>query len=311
MRLDFVVPTLNAERDLAACLQSIRRAMRPGDGLVVVDNGSADRTVEIGRALGAPVVAAPGETIGALRNIGARETGGEALAFVDADCVLDAGWRDAVERALDDPRVAATGAKYLVPDGARWIESAWFSQRRRRAGPASYINSGNLVVRRQAFSAVGGFAEDLWTGEDAELGLRLAQAGFLVFEDPRIAAVHLGNPKTLRAFYRKQRWHAAGMLGTFRRSWWDKPLVMTCLFGASLCAGAALLPLTARGAAWGVAAAALVCWAPAACALYRAAECRDGRRAPALFVLYAVYLAARLSALAGAVLAPARRPRRG
>ena len=311
MKVDFVVPTLNAERDLPACLASIRRAMRPGDGLVVVDNGSSDRTCEIARAFGAALVSAPGETIGALRNIGVRGASGDAAAFVDADCVLADDWREAVERVLADPRVAATGSKYRVPDGARWIERAWFSQRRRRPGPASYINSGNLVVRREAFVAVGGFAEDLWTGEDAELGLRLAQAGRLVFEDPAIAAVHLGNPKTLRAFFRKQRWHAAGMLGTFRRSRRDKPLLMTCLFGASLCVGGAVLPLAARDAAWALASAALACWAPAACAFYRAAECRDGRHAPALFVLYAVYLAARLSALAGAVFRPARRPRRG
>jgi hypothetical protein len=117
-----------------------------------------------------------------------------------------------------------------VPANPRWIERAWHNLHYSgKPGYVSYINSGNFFVRRSAFAQVGGFREDLRTGEDAELGQRLIAAGFRLYSDPAVRAVHLDNPQTLRQFFRRSVWHGLGMFGTARRNVLDKPTLMMAL----------------------------------------------------------------------------------
>ena len=70
------------------------------------------------------------------------------------------------------------------------------------------------MVRRNIFEALNGFDETLESDEDCEFGGRMNKAGYLMMEDPGIRAVHLGNPKSLKAFYRKEKWHATSVLSS-------------------------------------------------------------------------------------------------
>ena len=81
----------------------------------------------------------------------------------------------------------------------------------RTVSETNYVNSGNVIVSAEAFRQVGGFAEELTTGEDADLGRRLRASGFKVRVHPEIRVFHLRNPKSLSAFWRKEIWHAVGM----------------------------------------------------------------------------------------------------
>src|SRR5690606_5957874 len=96
-----VIPAFNEQDCLAATLRALQAQDYPAGRVevIVVDNGSTDRTREIAAALGARVLVRPGVTIAALRNAGAAEARGEILAFLDADCVPAPDWaRQAAER---------------------------------------------------------------------------------------------------------------------------------------------------------------------------------------------------------------------
>lgn len=54
-----VVPARNEEEMIGACLESILRQEPPPHEVILVDNGSTDRTGEIGRSLGVRVVYQP------------------------------------------------------------------------------------------------------------------------------------------------------------------------------------------------------------------------------------------------------------
>src|SRR5438128_2586465 len=74
LTVSFIVPALNAESTLGACLDAIlavRSAGKPTE-VLLIDNGSTDRTVEIARREGVKVISAPGLTVAALRNLGVR-----------------------------------------------------------------------------------------------------------------------------------------------------------------------------------------------------------------------------------------------
>jgi len=81
-----VVPTRNAARTLAACLESLRAQTAPCR-TVVVDNGSTDGTVTIAEQ-GADVVLHAGPERSAQRNYGARTYPAAIVGFIDADMVL-------------------------------------------------------------------------------------------------------------------------------------------------------------------------------------------------------------------------------
>jgi Glycosyl transferase family 2 len=310
-----VVPVYNARRylrDSLGALEAIMASERDLE-LIVADNGSTDGSrewVESEYGGRARILQVPG-TIGAVRNAGARMAGGKYLVFLDADCVVGP---DYLQRARDVfrqvPQAAATGAMYALPPHPHWIEKTWQELHRRTGdGWVNYLNSGNLIVRRDAFQAVGGFDEQLTTGEDSELGQRLNEAGYPIYEAHLVRAAHLGNPKSLGHFFRKQAWHAEGMFGTARRQPLDKPLLLTLLHLALHLAGLLGLVLLPAGAAWRLAVLLLCSFAaPATAVGFRAAQRGRLYRPLHALLLYHLYFDARLVGLLRALTGRSRRP---
>lgn len=302
--ISFIVPMKNEEATLQTCLDSIVREMADGDELIVVDNGSTDGSLNIARRFkGIRLLECLNTFISGLRNTGASAAQGTLLAFIDADCLLTLGWRDAVIATLADASIAATGSKYALPPEPHWIELVWFSQRKPVPGDVSYINSGNLVIRGSVFRQSGGFDETLQTGEDAELCFRLRSTGHRIWENPKIEAVHLGNPKSLTGFYKKQRWHGLGMLGTYRISPFDKPLIMTLGFALS---GFLLLvymvAATLNQIPFYPVMLLLILLAPTMTALFRCHQFDTYTFLPHYLFLYTLYYAARTEALVRIIL---------
>lgn len=299
--ISFIVPMYNEAENIGYCLQAILAEAEPEDEVIVIDNGSTDASLQIAASFdGVRVLSLPGRSIAAVRNYGARSASGTIFGFIDADCVIVPGWRRQVVAVLRDGEYAAVGSRYEVPENGAWIERAWYSQRPAARKVVRYINSGNLAVRRSVFNAVRGFDESLITGEDAEFGWRLSGRGYRLLEDPAAAAVHLGNPKTLAAFYRKERWRGLGMFGTFRISRLDKPLIMTFLFMISgVLSSMAAVVLLWQGhisAAFLLLLASLA-WAPLVTTVFRGWQYGHIRKLPALAFLYLFYYAARSQAL--------------
>jgi glycosyltransferase involved in cell wall biosynthesis len=290
MSFSFIIPVLNGEKYIKDCLDHIMREKRPQDEIIMVDNGSTDSSVEIAKSyLGVQLQKHPGLTIAALRNRGAAAAKGEALAFIDVDCIVCKGWREAAEARLESNSVQATGAKYDIPENAVWIEKAWYSQRVEAQGPINYLNSGNLVIKADIFHAINGFNENLETDEDYDLGRRLKKAGYLMIEDPRVRTIHLGNPKTLRAFLNKETWHATSMLSSLKRKEIDKVTIMTALF--ILMSSAALIGLLfIRNISVGlIFATAAILFVPVVTSMYRVVTYRCYRYLLHLVILYSVY----------------------
>lgn len=215
-----VVPAYNAECHIVECLDGVLAAASQIEApveVVVVDNGSTDGTARrVRRRFPERVrlLELPEGTVAAVRNHGARHSGGAILSFVDADCVVSRDYFANVVRVMSSTGCDATGARVTPPPDAGWIEKVWDRlHRTRRDGWARYVNSGNFVIRREVFEDVGGFAEHLETGEDTEICGRLRRRGYDIYEASCVSAVHLGHPRNLREFWSRHRWHGYGMSG--------------------------------------------------------------------------------------------------
>ena len=112
MFLSVVIPTLNSEKTLGACLESIRRQTIPRSAyeIVMADAGSSDRTLEIAREHGVETIADnPLKTGEAGKTAGIKAAKGDIIALVDSDNILpDPGWLERMLAPFSDPETVAT-----------------------------------------------------------------------------------------------------------------------------------------------------------------------------------------------------------
>lgn len=233
-----IVPSYNALPYLAESLESIDRARKRYQGsveLIVVDNLSTDGSFdEASNWVGENdcLIQTDAATVGEVRNIGAREAYGELLAFIDSDTLIKPIHFERTVEVMSESKACATGAMVKVERSAGRIPYAWYNlQRHPESGFVEYLNSANIIIRRSAFEAVGGFDEALRSGEDADVCLRLREQGCNIYECLDLTAVHRDNPSTLRSFVRQQVWHGLGMFSTVRSTIIDKPVVATLGYG--------------------------------------------------------------------------------
>ncbi|HEX7122724.1 MAG TPA: glycosyltransferase family A protein [Gemmatimonadaceae bacterium] len=169
-----IVPTRNRAHLLEAGLRSVLAQDRADLELIVVDDGSTDRTPAVCAALAAedPRVRVvrcehPGGAPAA-RNRGAQLARGEFLAFNDDDCIW-ARDRLSSAAALFAAHGSVLGMVYCAAeslrDGAR--------KRVLRYANPRHVGTVAVVLRRSVFEAVGGFDEALPRWQDLDLWIRV------------------------------------------------------------------------------------------------------------------------------------------
>ena len=213
-----LLPVLNAENDIGRCLLSIRnlKSLEEAYEVLVVDNGSTDRTPQIVRDLGFAMQVVPKVHVSALRNRGVAMARGDYVAFVDADVELSPYWLQHGLAAFADCKVVASGCFPGVPEDATWVQRAWDAHQRGRqlddnTEAIAWLPSMNLIVRRDDFLAIGGFNEHLETAEDVDLCYRLKHRGTILYNSA-MQAIHWGEARDLRTFWRKETWRGKGNL---------------------------------------------------------------------------------------------------
>ena len=211
--VSIIIPAKNEEKFLPLCLGSIQQLDYPKEAIevIVVDNGSTDHTREIALSFGAIVLRDDTKHVSGLRNLGAKEAKGEILTFLDADCTVAPDWLQAAERYFYNNEVVAWGAPPGIPDGATWVQKAWYMIRKKEheVQNVDWLESMNLFVPKIKFSLVDGFNEELITCEDVDLSYRLSSQGKIV-ADARICVIHLGEAATIAQFWRKELWRGLG-----------------------------------------------------------------------------------------------------
>jgi uncharacterized protein len=172
-RIDVIIPTLNEAETLAGTLDSVRKSHDVG--VIIVDGGSRDGTVEIARANNVNVIVSlPGRAH--QMNVGAAASAADILLFLHADTKLPAGFETFVRRALSQPSVVAGAFLLRIAaqrKGLRIIEA--FANWRSKRLQLPYGDQG-IFLSAKLFSKVGGFRE-FPIMEDFELMRRLRREG--------------------------------------------------------------------------------------------------------------------------------------
>ena len=303
--VSIIIPAYNEEKHIGQCLDSIFNLDYPRDKfeVIVIDNGSTDRTREIASSYDVLLLQDSTKNVSGLRNLGARHARGDILAFVDADCVVARDWLTNAEKYFTDLSVAAWGSPPIPPESGTWVQKAWFYVRRNNKDTETvdWLESMNLFVRKDLFDKVRGFDESLITCEDVDFSYRLSKYGKII-SDESLKVIHLGEASTLREFFRKELWRGAGNLkGVFHHGLSTKEipsLMVPIYFG--LLIPIALVMTFLNFNLYTLSIAVILLFLPGAAALAKIrGKDSDPRRKVQLLLLLYVYFYARTIAIFG------------
>jgi len=223
IRVSVLLPAYDAERTLAAALDSVRRQSLADWECWVVDDGSTDRTPDVARRYGLDdprfrLHSGPHEGLVAALNRGLERCRGEYVARMDADDLMHRRRLEEQAALLDArPELVATGCHVrLFPraglrDGARdyerWVNGIRAARQvREEAFVECPVVHPTLMIRRQTLRSLG-YREMGWP-EDYDLLLRLLADGREVGMLPRRRLCWRDRPGRLwrtAAAYRQER----------------------------------------------------------------------------------------------------------
>jgi GT2 family glycosyltransferase len=212
-----VVPVLNGGATLGNLLAALKNQAGAGAfEIIVVDNGSTDRTMEIARASGATVLQQPVRGPSAARNLGLHHARAEIVVFTDSDTIPSRRWLAALLAAFADPDVIiATGPilGWKPATAAERYSSARAAYTRKNTVEHPrhpYAVGMHLAVRRESALAIGGWDKTMTSGEDVDFCFRLRQrfGNTICFVEP--AVLFHQHRCTDEALERQARWHGAG-----------------------------------------------------------------------------------------------------
>ena len=128
MKISVCLITLNEEANLARTLQSVMPLVRDGQGeIIVVDSGSADRTLEIAKSFGAQIFSEPWKGFAAQKNSAMKKGSGEWVLQLDADEALEPELAAELVREINAPGDAVG---FFIPRKnfflGRWVRHGGF-----------------------------------------------------------------------------------------------------------------------------------------------------------------------------------------
>ena len=229
--LSFIIPVLNEEEHIGGVIDSIKENCDKHYTyeIIIVDNGSIDRTRDIAKSKSSRVFCKPDVSISTLRNAGVAEAQGEIIVFIDADVYLKDTWGKKIGSVLEwleNNPMTITGSTYGLRDNPRWVERYWYEPVLHRE-EINYINGGHLITTKKLFKKVGGFNKNLETGEDADFCYRAKRIGAKIINNPELEVIHEGYPKTVMNFFQRERWHGRGDYVSLKSIFSSKPAILS------------------------------------------------------------------------------------
>lgn len=198
----------NEGERLTRCLESVRSAKYPQDALQViyVDTESTDDSCARAERVGATVIRIQPErpSAAAGRNAGLKAARHDLVQFLDGDTILNPEWLRRAVSALSDVSLAGVFGRReeLAKDATIynfWAHHDWYGS----PGPASSCG-GDVLFRKSALDAVGGYDESLIAGEEMDLCTRIRkETGLGMFAVDAPMTLHDMNMTRWRQYWRR------------------------------------------------------------------------------------------------------------
>ena len=237
MTISVVIPCRDEAEFIAELLDAARAQEQPLAEIIVVDNGSTDRSVEIVQAYAAqhpspPIRVMRCERPGAAAalNTGIRAAIGDVIVRLDGHSRPRPDYIRRAVTHLAEPRAGVVGGVWEINPGARTLRARAIA-----LAVASRLGSGGAAYRhknaytkptdvdtvpfgcysRALWAALNGYDDDLLVVEDGDFNYRARQAGYRVILDPEITCVYFPR-RRMRTLGRQY----------LRYGWWKIPMLL-------------------------------------------------------------------------------------
>jgi glycosyltransferase involved in cell wall biosynthesis len=190
--VSFVIPTLNSEKTLEKCLNSISRQDYPSIEILIIDGGSIDNTIKIAQKFNAKIHVFKGP-LGDARKLGFEISYGELIGFWDSDIYLpNSKWLSKSVKVLQQfPKASTLWIRSKPPLNSGIVTNAyeWYSWSimldfaKKGIG---FWGGGGSIFRKKAVMEVGGIDKGTDTGEDFNLAKKFMINDYevLYYNDP-------------------------------------------------------------------------------------------------------------------------------
>jgi GT2 family glycosyltransferase len=210
-RVSVVVCTHNGERTLRDCLEGLQAIDYPNFEVIVVDDGSTDRSAEIAAEHRFRVIKTENRGLSSARNTGLNAATGEIVAYLDDDARPDPHWLSFLACSFLTTSHVGIGGPNIAPPGDGAVAEAVANA---PGGPvhvllsddeAEHLPGCNVGFRKSALEAVGGFDERFRVaGDDVDVCWRLRERGWTLGFNPAAMVWH-HRRGSVRAYWRQQR----------------------------------------------------------------------------------------------------------
>ncbi len=194
LEASIIVVTYDSERWIENCLRALQaQSFDKAYEIVVVDNGSSDKTCDIIRSKfpTARLFESENRGFGAGNNLGAKKAQGKYLAFINPDTIADSQWLVELLRPLERSGIVTT-SKILLMEEPELVNTCGsslhftgfgFVNHYRELSENFYedfevdgISGAAFAMRKKDYDRCGGFDEDFFLYmEDVELSWRIKQ----------------------------------------------------------------------------------------------------------------------------------------
>lgn len=201
LKISVVIPLYNKERTIVQTIESVINQTFTDFEIVVVNDGSTDKSASLVAGLDDPRVRLINQENGGVskaRNTGIKEAKGKYIAFLDGDdCWMPNHLEEIVSLISDYGNVCSVFTTNFIrkfndgdsfpnrSDLKRGIIENYF----RACLKSVVINASCVVIKKDALSKIGGFSESYTHGEDIDLWNRLARI-YKVAYTPEVTSVY-------------------------------------------------------------------------------------------------------------------------
>jgi len=210
-KISVLVCAYNAGDTIEDCLTSLERLNYPDFEVIVVNDGSRDRTGEIARRYPfVKLVETSNRGLSAARNTALEHASGEIVAYTDADVRVDPDWLSYLVQPFLNSDVVGVGGPNIVPPDDPWLAQCIA---RAPGGPthvlindriAEHVPGCNMAYRRDALLAIGGFDPTYRAaGDDVDVCWRAQSRGGRIGFAPAALVWHHHRSR-VRAYWRQQ-----------------------------------------------------------------------------------------------------------
>lgn len=239
-RISAVITAFNSEQFIVDAINSVLNQSLTVDEIVVVDDGSNDRTADLVSKFsdqGVRYVYQNNQGPSSARNRGIQETTGEFITFLDSDDLWlvnkNQSQVDFLSRYSDIYLVSGLAWWWDTQSDRRWLDtytSRKPGQLRRDILVENFIGNPSMVmVRRAAFESVGFFNPILRWGEDWDLWIRIiSRFDAAIIPEPVIVyrshQANISHSKT-REYYARA-WEISRSAIRVSKPVWPRPFVL-------------------------------------------------------------------------------------